>query len=166
MPIPALNTDSLIFATIALVVVYGVVAGQMGVMRLAISTYVGLVLAATFAKPIFDATNQGNFGGTVVSITIVQLVLFIVPVVLLQLGHHGHHVRMKGSKIVALVMAVLTALLLVSSTFSQLDATTLKSVIDGSNIASWIYDFRLWWLGLVPVGIAAEVFFRPKPRHH
>ncbi|HVE81148.1 MAG TPA: hypothetical protein VNA68_03385 [Candidatus Dormibacteraeota bacterium] len=163
--LPSLSTDALIVAVIGLLIAYGLVFGQMGLNRLAVSIYVGLVLSATFARQLHEMVATSQYGGISLSLTVVQLVLLILPVALLQLGHHRLHMRHKSSMAVTLVLAVLVALLITGSVFMQMEEDVLRQITDNSNLASWIYDLRLWWVGLVPVAMAAEVFLRPRPHH-
>lgn len=165
MHIPAFSTDAIIVATMGLVVLYGMLAGYNPLVRESISVYVGLVIASTFGQPIYDymANQAGN--GFAVGQTAVNLSLFFLPIVLLQFVHrnapHGHHT---ASYMLTILLAVLASMLMVSSVLTQLDAVTLGHITDGSNLASWIYQLRLVWIGAVPVSIALGAIFRPK--HH
>jgi hypothetical protein len=68
--------------------------------------------------------------------------------------------------IVTLILAVLTGLLLVAAVLQQLSSVDLSHTVENSNIASQIYDYRLIWIGLVPLVIAVAAFFHPKEKHH
>jgi hypothetical protein len=162
LPIPALSTDVIILAATAGAVVYGIVVGHRHLVRESISVYVGLVLASTFGGPLHDLIHNNA-----ISQSTVQLVLLLAPIVLLQFGHApgggGHH-GAKHSMIVTVILAVLSAMLIVSSVISQLDDSTRGNLLDASNLAAQIYNLRLFWLALVPAGIAASAIF--KPHHH
>ncbi len=164
MHIPAFSTDAIIVATSALVVVYGMLAGYNPLVRESISVYVGLVISSTFGKPIYDYIGQQS-GAANVGLTAVNLALFFLPIVLLQFVHrnapHGHHT---ASYMLTILLALLASLLMISSVLTQLDSVTLSHITDQSNLADWIYQLRLVWIGAVPVAIAAGAIFRPK--HH
>jgi hypothetical protein len=66
--------------------------------------------------------------------------------------------------VITTLLSVLTSLLIVSSVLQQLDPVTQGHITSDSNLAAIIYNLRLWWLGLVPIAIAAVAFIRPK--HH
>lgn len=165
--IPALSTDALIVLAVALVFVYGVIAGYAALVRESISVYVGLVLANNFGKPAYDYISHSGGHGFPVNQTDVQLLLLILPIVLLQFTrrHHGHASHKHGM-IVVLLLAFLTSMLVISSVLSQLSYITLAQTLGNSNLASWIYNLRLGWLAAVPIGIAIGAIFHPKQRHH
>ncbi|HUC20933.1 MAG TPA: hypothetical protein VMR98_05600, partial [Candidatus Polarisedimenticolaceae bacterium] len=98
--------------------------------------------------------------------TTVNLFLLLTPVVLLQFGRHHARSGHKHHLVITFVLAVLTGFLLISSILHQLDPVMLNNAIEQSNLAAWIYEFKLVWLGAVPLVIAASAFFRPKGRHH
>jgi hypothetical protein len=162
--IPALSSDIIILACFALVAAYGMIAGQGSLIREAISVYVGLVLANNFGKPLHDYIQQGS--SYEVNETVVRLVLLAIPIIVLQFAHPHMKSRHKPSMIITLILAVLTAMLLISSVMDQLSPIDLNRLTDESNLAAQIYNLRLGWLGLVPIVIAAAAIFRPKEKHH
>lgn len=166
MIIPSLSTDAIIIGAIALVAVYGMIAGHGALVREAISVYVGIVIATTFGKPLYDYIQASAGGGLAVSQTLVQMTLLVLPIVLLQFGHRAPHTGRHGySHIVTFILAVLTAMLIVSSVITQLDDVSRSHILDQSNLAAQIYNLRIAWIGLVPLAIAASAVFRPKAHH-
>jgi hypothetical protein len=164
--IPALSTDALIIAAIALVAVFGFMAGVGLLARLAISIYVGLVLVNSFG-PTFHATavkgiEHGPFGLT---LTMTNLLLFVIPIVLLQFGRHGAHPHKKGHHLLTLLLGALTSMLLISSIITVLDPLSHSRVLTDSNLASQIYSLNLVWVVAVPLAIGALAFIKPKHPH-
>jgi hypothetical protein len=163
--VPTLSTDFVILLALGLVVLYSLVVGHAALVREAISLYVGLVLAATFGSQAY-AKIAGGDGHFPLSQTEVKVLILILPVVLLQFGHHKVAHKHHYSFVVTLILALLTGLLAISSVMSQLDAGALQTTLNNSTWASWIYDFRYAWLAGVPIGIAASALFGGKSRSH
>jgi hypothetical protein len=160
--IPAINTDAMIIATVLLAIVYAVIAGHTAIARLAASIYVGLVLASTFGGIVHANTTQAAFK---ISSEAARLALLALPVVLIQLGHHRvHTTKHQTHFVITSLLGVLTAMLIIASVLLQLEPGSREAITKESNLASLIYSLQLWWLGLVPVAIAAVAFIRPK-RH-
>src|SRR5690348_11040518 len=88
---PALSTNAIILAVLGAVLLYSLLAGYGALVRESISIYVGLVLAATFGKPIYDYVHH-QFGQYPINQTEVQILLLVVPIVILQFAklHVGH----------------------------------------------------------------------------
>lgn len=166
MHIPAVSTDFIIVGAMVLVLVYGFVAGQSALIRESISIYVGLVLAAAFAQPLFDYIRQASSGNYAPTETMVRLILFGLPIVLLMFVHGRERVRHRTSPLVTTILSLASGLLLISSVLNQLDAITLGRITQSSNLASWIHDLQLVWIAIVPVAIAATAIIRPRERHH
>ncbi|TAK89185.1 hypothetical protein EPO04_03755 [Patescibacteria group bacterium] len=169
MQIPAFSIDLFIILGTALVCLYGAMAGQGALIRETISVYVGIVLASTFAEPLYNYSQQqagGNYG---VSKTIIGLLLLILPILILLLANRHHHIRRHSSLIVTLILAVLAAMLLISSIIAQFDSAAVQTITNESNLASQINSFHLAWLGLVPLAIGASMLFHrseEKRRRH
>ncbi len=163
--ISGLSLDALIIVTTLLLLVYSVVRGHMALIREAISIYVGLVLASSLGTPVYDYLSSGSLESLPISETLVKLFLLLAPVVILQFGRHHAKGGHKHNIIITFVLAALTAFLLISSVLNQLDPLTLNNAIEDSNLAAWIYEFKLGWLGAVPLAIAASSFFKRRGHH-
>lgn len=157
-----IGTDASIIAVIGLMIVYGIVASQMALARLAASIYVGLVLALYATPAVRDAIGSSSFGGVNATQSIIQLALLAAPVALLQLAHHHVHGRGRSSLVQVLIMALLTAFLIVAAVIMQLDAVTQNNILEGSLIASSIYEMRLAWIAGVPAAIVIFHFLHGK----
>ncbi len=162
MGIPNLSIDIIILGVVALVVVYGVLLGHNKLKTFALSVYVGLVLAETLGQSAADAVG-GRYG---LGANAVKLVLFIAPLVLLEIGRKDHsRRRARTGMIMTLVLCVLTAMLLVSAGMSLLDPDSLGRTLGNSSLATQIYHLRVWWIGLVPLAIIGENFIKPRDQH-
>lgn len=165
--LPALSVDATILLVIIVVVVYAVFAGFLPLTRLAAGVYIGLVLVATFGTTVWHFTQGGVAGGSsLLNQSIVQLALFILPLILVQIGHplrsHTHKVNI----VFLLILGVLTALLVVAGGLSVLTGPQLQTTLDQSNLASQIYNFRLPLIAAVPIAMAIGAIFHRKPRGH
>lgn len=163
--IPQLSTDAMILAGTGLVVAYSMIAGYGALVREAISIYVGIVLAGAFGETVYNYASNGPAANLPITQPTVQLALLVIPIILLQFGRRHVHGAHKHHMIITLLIAVLTAMLLISSVMAQLDSDTLSGITEASNLASWISHLRLVWLGAVPVAIGVSAIFKPK-RHH
>lgn len=169
MQIPAFSIDLFIILGTALVCLYGAMAGQGALIRETISVYVGIVLAATFAEPLYKFSQQQAGGGFGVSQTIIGLLLLVLPIVILLLANRHHHIRRHSSLMITLILAVLASLLLISNVIAQFDSVAIQRITEESNLAYQIYTYKLAWLGLIPLAIGASVIFHrseEKKRRH
>ena len=163
MAIPQISIDFVILGTLALIVMYGVMAGQLAISRFAGSIYVGLVLANYFAEPLQKAIGTSSFGGFAITSTVTQLVLLVVPVVVLQLSLHRVHSRTKPQLLPTLILSILVALLAIVAVMMQFDDLMRARITEASNLASMIYAGKLLWLGGVPAAMVVIHFLHPKP---
>jgi hypothetical protein len=161
MQLPELNlsTNLAIFGIIGLVVVYGMMAGHAKVRNLALSTYVGIVLANQLGHGLYEYANKSGHGSF--SEGVIKLVLFIAPVVLLEFSRRHHSRGAHSGMVVALILSVLTAGLIIGMGLGQLEGDSLKHITDSSIIAYEMHTYRLWLVALVPLFIVAEAFIGP-----
>lgn len=153
------STNLIIFAVIGLVVVYALMAGHAKIRNLALSVYVGIVLASEFGNSLHKYLSHSHSSGF--GVGAIRLVLFIAPIILLEISrrHHargGHH-----GMIVSVIMGVLTAGLIIGMGIAQLEPNTIKHITDGSVIAFEIYTYRLWLVAIIPIFIIVEGFIGP-----
>jgi hypothetical protein len=160
LPHITINTDLVIFAIVLLCLLCGLFFGASRIKTFALSVYVGIVLATTFAQAVFDlaTTNHMTFGLTIGSF---RLILFAAPVILLELGHRDHGSKRHGhGMLTTLLLGIATAGLIISSGLSFLDGDTLKNILLGSNLASMIYSVHLAWLVSVPLLVVGASFIK------
>jgi len=150
------SANLVIIVIIGLVVMYGMLLGHAKVRNLALSTYVGIVLAEQLGSGLHNYLAKSHHGG--VDVGIIRLILFIAPVVLLEFSRRHHAKGGHTGMIVGTILSVLTAGLIIGMGMSQLSASMLKHITDSSIIAFEIYTYRLWLVALVPVFIIAEAF--------
>jgi hypothetical protein len=156
--------DVVIALVLALSVVYGLILGHNKLKTLALSVYVGVVLAGTFGRPLFELLQRSHFdlNGRLGQAT-VQLIVFGLPVILLEFGRKEHgRKRARGGFGMTFILCVLTAALVISSALALLDPTAVADITGRSILAKEIYTFRLWWLALVPAAVIGENFIKPK----
>lgn len=166
MGIPQISytPDIAILAVLGLIVVYGLVLGRSRLKTLALSVYVGLVIAGELGLSLFNFLASRHLFSATLNQTNVTLGLFILPLLMLELGRREHHGRgeQKGGMIMTLILAVLTAALTVSSGLHLFDPSSLKHILTGSTLAATVYRLRLWWIATVPLAVIGENFIRSK----
>ncbi len=164
MSIPnlVLNTNTVMAIVLSLVLLYGLILGQSKLKTFALSAFVGLVMVLTFADGAFTLLHKFHFDlGGHLSLTVVKLALFVIPVLILEFGHRDKS-KNHGGTTVTLILAVLTAALLISSVLTFLDSQQSSRIINESIIAHWIYALRLVWLVAVPIAVVGENFIPAK----
>src|SRR5258708_26092304 len=137
----------IIAGIIGLVVVYGLMAGHAKVRNLALSTYVGIVLANQLGSGLHDYLIKSHHGS--LDIGVIRLILFGAPIVLLEFSRRRHVKSAHTGMIIGIILSVLTAGLIIGTGLSQLSSSTLKHITDSSIIAFEIYTYRLWMVAIV-----------------
>ncbi len=163
----SITPDIIIIGIMGLIAAYGILLGPEKIRTLAISAYVGIVLATQLGNTAAKAI-QGSHSANSTNGTIIKLVLLILPVLLLELGrrHKGGRHGFHHGLIATLILAGLTGLLLVSSGLHLLTASEFKAIKGDSFLAAQVYSLHLWWVALVPLAVIAEAFIRPKEGRH
>lgn len=162
IPHPNLSLDLIILVVVILTVSVGVLLGQERVKTFALSVYAGIVIATEFGPGLHDLLLRQHIGNF--SVGTARLILFGVPILILEFGRRKHHKGHSGF-IMTLVLSILTSALLISSALSLLEPATLKQVLAQSSLAWPIFHFRLWWVALVPVAVLGESFVRSREPH-
>lgn len=165
LPHISLTPDVTIVAVLALMIVYGLVLGRNKVKTLALSIYVGLVVATELGAGFYQLLGSHHLDfGSRLSPSNARLTLFILPLLILELGRREHNGRGsgKGGMIMTIILCTLAAALAVSSGLTLLEPSSLKHILASSSLASIIFKFRLWWIGLVPLAVVGENFIRNK----
>lgn len=158
--IGSLSVDLVIIATVVGLALFMLVLGHGKLRNLALSSYVGLVLALEFAAPLHRYVGSVGLGS-------LRLALYIAPILLLEFGRRHHNAGGRQGFVLGLVLAVATAGLLTSGVLTQLDPGARESITGSSSLAYFIYKFRLVWLAAVPVLAMLEGFIRPpQDKHH
>jgi len=154
--------DIIILIILGTLIAYGILLGRNKVKTLALSVYVGIVISSELGGRIADFLNKQH--GSHYPVNAVELTLFVLPLIILELGRHEPHHRggHRGGLAMTMVLVLLTAALIVSSGLKLLDQNTLHHILVNSALANAIFTLRLWWIGLVPIAVIGENFIRPR----
>jgi hypothetical protein len=156
----ALTPDTVIIGGIVFLILVGLFASLERIRQLALSVYVGLVLASSLGVVVFTtlAPHGLNF-----SLDRVKLILFILPILLLSITH-AKAKHKNSNTILTLILAVLVGALIVSSVFLLLGASG-TSLLQSSMLATVIYQLRLVWLAAVPAVAVVASMAKGKKGH-
>ena len=158
-----INPDFSLFLLVIAVVVYAILLGQEKVKTLALSAYVGIVLARE-AGPAASAwlSQQGwDLNGSL-GTGIVQLIFFALPLLTLEIGKRGRKQRSHNRMLMTLLIAITTAFLIIAYGTEFIGEAGIKDFLDQSTLATQIYGLKLLWTAAVPLLIIAQSFMR----HH
>lgn len=153
--------DIIILGVFGLIIVYSILLGRSKIKTLALSAYVGIVLSSEMGTTLYKLlANRGlHFE---LNLNNFLLLLFMLPLLILSLGRNHGRGDNKGSLLVNLILALLTAALVVSSGLRLLETSTLERLLGESTLATAIYSLRLWWIGVVPLLIISSSFIHKK----
>jgi hypothetical protein len=125
-----LSTDILIIATLGLIVTYGVLFGHAKVRTLALSSYVGLVLAQAFGDSLYKLAAGTSFLANI-SPSTVRIALYLVPVILLEFTRRKHDPAARRGIILTMILCVATSALIISGVIYPLLMLSTSSVSSG-----------------------------------
>lgn len=159
--------DLVIFAVFSLAIIYGLVLGHNKIKTFALSVYVGIVLAETFGASLqaWLSAQRWDLNGAL-SESVVSIILFVLPLVLLEIGkiRHGRS-KARGGTVMTILICLATACLLIASGLELLEAATREVATGQSWLAFYIYKYRTWFVAAVPVAIITENLIL-RPRDH
>lgn len=164
-PNPTFSVDLVILAVVIVTILTGLLLGQERVKTFALSVYAGIVIASELGPVLHKWVQSQNILGGTLGTTSVKLILFALPILILEFGRRKHLKAGRSGFIMKLVLSILTAALLISSALSLFDPIALKRILAESSLAWPIYNFRLWWIALVPVAVLGESFIRSREPH-
>ena len=159
MSIPALDSNILVIAILAVVTLYGAMAGIGRLRTLILSIFVGIVLSeqlSAIAAPKLQIIGNSN----------VPLLLYALPIILFgfSLGkQHGHD---RGSTLAALLLGLLTGCLIVSSALHVIPTSMAQSITDSSFVATNLSQFHLFLVAGLPLAALIGPLFKKKSRSH
>jgi hypothetical protein len=148
--------DIIIIGIIILIVLYGMMMGQYKVKTLAMSAYVGIVIAQEFGEPASRMIGERAAGVTV------RLALFFLPIIILEFGRRQKMRKQHSGPVMTMILCALTAALIISSGLDLVGEEIRRSITGDSALAAAIHSLRLWWIGGVPVAVVLESFVRAK----
>ena len=157
--------DSTMLLVFVGLILYGLVLGPNKVKTLALSVYVGIVIATELGAAAANLLISHHLGGRLSPGT-VRLGLFALPLLILEFGRKQHGKRGHSGMIVTLVLCVLTAALIVSAGLQLLGPDSVNRIIGQSTLGMWVYRLRLWWIVAVPLVVVGESLVRPKEPHY
>jgi L-cystine uptake protein TcyP (sodium:dicarboxylate symporter family) len=162
--------DVIILVVLGVVIAYGLLLGRNKVKTLALSVYVGIVIASELGIRLHQLmVSHGWDMDGFINQNVVLISMLVLPLLLLEVGRREHHGRggghAGGGMLMTIILCILTAALAVSSGLQLLDPDTLKYVTDSSWLATAVHNLRLWWLGAAPLAVIAENFIKPKERY-
>lgn len=169
LPFSSINftPDVTIIVVIFALVIYGLLLGRNKIKTLAMSVYVGYVIATELGLRLSEALSSRHLDlGGKLSPNVVVIGLFIAPLVILEFGRREHHGRgsRHGGMLMTMVLCVLTAALVISCGLKLISGDLQQHILADSNLAVAIYGLRLWWIGLVPLAVIGENFI-PQKEH-
>ncbi len=157
-----LSTEVAILSLFFCIIIYGLLLGQNKVKTLALSVYVGIVLSEELGPAVHGVIGNYQLAGVHFTLGVTRMVLFILPLILLEVGRRNHGRGGQRGMWMTLILCVLTSALIVASGLNLLEPDTLKKVLDNSTLAKSIYELRLWWLAAVPLAVIGESLIKPK----
>lgn len=159
MQVPALNTDTIIIATLLAMGLYGLIGGKQRLRILILSVYVGIVVAEQMSGIV---TPYLKFlGADQVSWLLLGLPILIFGFV--GVVHAKRH--SKGSAIANIIVGLLTGALIISSALHLMPTSGMEAVDNGSFLATNLQQFHLWILGLLPVVALILGFMKGKEKN-
>lgn len=159
MNIPSLDSTIITITILAVVSLYGAMAGVGRLRTLILSIYVGIVLAGqltAIAAPYLQIIGNDN----------VPLLLYALPIILFgfSLGKQRGHDR--GSTVAALLLGLLTGCLVVSAGLYVIPPSVAQNITDSSFIAMNLSEYHLYLVAGLPLAALIGPLFKKKSRSH
>ncbi len=159
MIIPALDSNIVTLSILAVVTLYGAMAGIGRLRTLILSIYVGIVLSeqlSAIAAPFLQVVGNNN----------VPILLYGLPIVLFgfSLGKQRGHA--KGSTLAAMLLGLLTGCLIISAGLHVMPTSNAQAINDSSFIAMNLSQFHLYLVAGLPLAALIGPLFKKKDRSH
>lgn len=159
MSIPALDSNIISIAILAIVALYGAMAGVGRLRTLILSIYVGIVLSTqltAIAAPYLQFIGNDN----------IPVFLYLLPIVLFgfSLGKQSGHDR--GSTVAALLLGLLAGCLVVSAGLYIMPLSIAQNISDSSFIAMNLSKYHLYLIAGLPLAALIGPLFKKKSRSH
>lgn len=148
----------IIFIAILLV---GLFLGEQRMQRIALSAFVGLVIADNFSDILLKvSSSQKLFNPT---ITIAKITLFTATVLLLSFHKKSDFFVKSKISVKSAILSFLSAGFISTTILSFLSPETFDKLVTDYNLISMLYAFRYWFMGLTVVWIIIMSFW-PKSK--
>ncbi len=153
MHLPAINTDTIIAATLAAGAVYGLVGGMVRVRSLILSIYVGIVLSQTLSAIVAPSVKALNTDQ-------INLILLGLPILLFALPRSRAHAQ-KGNMLINLITGLLGGAFLVVAALHVLPPSTVTQASNGSLFVTILgSNDYLWFVVLMPLAALLPYFLQ------
>lgn len=136
--------------------------GQERMKRVALAAIVALYVSTELGPPILSFLSRYHL--SFVNKNIIFATLFILITVLLSLGRVEKD-RQKGVSIPALILAVLTAGMLVSNGVELMPLRIKEQLVTDYNLYAMVVAAKNWWLGLTVAWIIVMNLWHRPDRH-
>lgn len=122
------------------------------------STYMGLVIANFFAKDVFEFINGNKTIADAVwirgnaSISTIQIVLFCLVILMVTKAIHAAKKKSEDLSVMEIVVySALTTGIVITSILGFLPEVTRQSLIEGSKVATTLFNLKSIFLVLPPI---------------
>jgi len=159
---PNINFNAKALMVVGLVVVLGIVLGEHRAKRIAMGTFVGFIVADKLGAGAFNYLQNQSWGRSV-SLSAVQIALFVSFMVLLTIGHSEEHGR-GHINLQLIILSLLTSIFVIASLIGFLPEESRTQLTTDYNIAAMIYGWQYIWLLATAVWMVILNFW-PKPDH-
>jgi hypothetical protein len=159
MTLPAINTNIIIIAILAVSGLYGLVGGKQRLRLLILSVYVGIVLAEQFSSLVAPTLHM--LGPDQISLLLLGLPILLFG--FFGVSHMKGH--SKGAAIANIIVGILTGALIIASAVHLFPTSEMTAVDSSSFLAMNLQQFHLWILGLLPA-VALLFGFMKGEKHH
>jgi hypothetical protein len=158
-PVPALNTNTIIIATLVVAALYGLMAGKQRLRILILSIYVGIVLSEQMSSVVAPALH--SLGPDQVSWLLLGLPILLFG--FFGVIHGKSHA--KGAAIGNIIVGLLAGALILSSGIHLLPTSEMSSIDNGSFLALSLDQYHIWIVGLLPVVVLLLGFMKGEKHH-
>jgi hypothetical protein len=158
MQLPPLSPNIIISAALVVGGLYGIIAGKQRLRILILSIYVGIVLAEQMSEVVSTVLKM-------ISHEQVSWLLLGLPIIIFGVAGVRHGSHDKGSGLANIIVGILAAALIVSSTLRLLPTSALTATDNDSFIAMILQQNHLWILGLLPLVALVLGLLKKKEKH-
>ncbi len=149
-------STQILIAFVALLAI-GLVLGEIRMQRIAMSSYVGLVIATFLGGPLYKLLTNVKFVD--LGESAIKIILFVATVLLLSFHRKSDFMHKGKISIKSAILSFLTAGFISTSILNMLNQATLNKFLTDYNIVAMLYTFRFWFMGLTAAWIVIMNFW-------